>query len=60
VDGYACEGVLRFFGMHKVKKVMRCGVEMDEPVGKNNGTIKGHQYFQCPEDHGVLVVPAKV
>ena len=38
----------------------RCGVELDKPIGKNNGTIKNHKYFTCKEKHGVLVVPWKI
>jgi hypothetical protein len=32
----------------------RCGVELDLPVGKNSGTVKGHKYFKCAPKHGVL------
>ena len=60
VDGYACGGVLQFFGNHKVKNIPRCGVELDQPVGKNNGTVGGHVYFKCADNHGVLVGPRKV
>ena len=60
MDGYACGGVLRFFGDHKVKNIPRCGVELDQPVGKNNGTVGGHVYFKCADNHGVLVGPRKV
>ena len=38
----------------------RCGVEMDLPVGKNNGKVNGHQYFICRKKHGVLCLPHKV
>lgn len=38
----------------------RVGVELDNAVGKNNGTINSHTYFNCRDEHGVLVVPAKI
>ena len=30
------------------------GIELDEAVGKNNGTVKDKQYFVCPPQHGVI------
>lgn len=55
VEGYAGLGTLRFFGPHKTRPGSRCGVEFDQPVGKNNGTIDGHTYFVCQPNHGILV-----
>ena len=60
VEGYESIGTLRFYGPHAVKKSMRCGVEFDEPVGKHNGTIYGHEYFKSVENRGILVIPRKV
>ncbi|EGD73799.1 TK/RTKC protein kinase [Salpingoeca rosetta] len=60
VQGYACKGTLRFFGNHSVTRAVRCGVELDQPLGKNNGTVKGHKYFSCKDKHGVLCHPGKV
>ena len=36
------------------------GVHFDEPVGKNDGSIKGTRYFECPAGHGGLVRPERV
>ena len=35
--------------------VLQAGVELDEQVGKNNGTVKGQQYFECESGFGVFV-----
>ncbi|EGD73426.1 TK/RTKC protein kinase [Salpingoeca rosetta] len=60
VQGYTCNGVLRFVGPHHVTSAMRCGVELDEPLGKNDGSIRGHRYFKCKPAHGVLATMHKV
>lgn len=60
VEGYDSVGTLRFVGKHHTKHVMRCGVEFDEDVGKNNGTIDGHTYFETTGTKGILVSPRKV
>lgn len=39
VQDYACGGVLRFIGPHHERGATRCGVELDEPLGKNDGTV---------------------
>ena len=33
-------GVVRFVGLHAENGKPRIGVELDDPVGKNNGTVK--------------------
>lgn len=32
-----------------------CGVILEEPLGKNNGTVQGKTYFQCNDNYGVMV-----
>lgn len=54
------KGFVKFIGAHKSKKTMRIGVRLDEPNGKNDGSVDGHQYFKCPPNRGVLTVPDKV
>ncbi|KAK9381980.1 CAP Gly-rich domain-containing protein [Kockiozyma suomiensis] len=36
------------------------GVEFDEPVGKNDGSIKGVKYFSARKNHGSFLRPEKV
>lgn len=36
------------------------GVELDEPLGKNNGVVQGKRYFDCRANHGVFVRPSYV
>ncbi|KAH0202582.1 hypothetical protein KCU99_g4392, partial [Aureobasidium melanogenum] len=36
------------------------GIALDEPTGKNDGTVKGTRYFQCGANCGVIVRPERV
>lgn len=35
------------------------GVRFDEPVGKNDGTVKGARVFECLANHGGFVRPTE-
>ena len=36
------------------------GIEYDEPVGKNDGSVQGKRYFKCNPNYGGFVRPDKV
>lgn len=36
------------------------GVQYDEPVGKNDGSVKGSRFFKCPPMYGGFLRPDKV
>jgi tubulin-folding cofactor B len=36
------------------------GVQFDEPVGRNDGAVKGKRYFTCSAGYGGFVRPDKV
>ena len=51
------EGVLRFCGQTEFAAGEWAGVELDEPVGKNDGSVGGVTYFHCTPNHGMIRIP---
>eukprot|EP00923_Selenidium_pygospionis_P019406 GHVN01033968.1.p2 GENE.GHVN01033968.1~~GHVN01033968.1.p2 ORF type:complete len:480 (-),score=71.32 GHVN01033968.1:3019-4458(-) len=56
----ARSGVLRYYGPTHLRSGQWAGVELDEPTGKNSGTLDGIVYFRCKERHGVFVHPTRI
>ena len=48
-------GTIRFAGNTHFSAGKWIGVELDEAVGKNNGSVSGRIYFLCDDDHGIFV-----
>ncbi|OUM69069.1 hypothetical protein PIROE2DRAFT_27247, partial [Piromyces sp. E2] len=53
-------GVIRFIGTTQFASGNWIGIELEKPVGKNNGSINGVEYFSCKPLYGVFVRPAMV
>ncbi|XP_040190264.1 CAP-Gly domain-containing linker protein 4 isoform X2 [Rana temporaria] len=53
-------GTVRFYGKTSFAPGHWCGIELDKPHGKNDGSISGVQYFTCPPKHGVFAPPSRV
>nr|XP_050850660.1 dynactin subunit 1 isoform X2 [Vespula vulgaris] len=55
ISGKDCQGIIAYIGYPTFASGKWIGVMLDEPKGKNNGTVKGQQYFKCPDNHGMFV-----
>ncbi|XP_030051987.1 CAP-Gly domain-containing linker protein 4 isoform X2 [Microcaecilia unicolor] len=53
-------GTVRFYGKTSFAPGFWCGVELDKPHGKNDGSVGGVQYFTCPPKHGIFAPPSRV
>ncbi|KAF4518766.1 hypothetical protein B566_EDAN006170 [Ephemera danica] len=55
LTGKDARGTVAFIGTTTFATGKWIGVVLDSPKGKNNGTVQGKSYFQCPDNHGVFV-----
>lgn len=53
-------GSLRFCGSTEFAGGLWAGVELQQPVGKNDGSVSGVQYFTCPIKHGIFAPLSKI
>lgn len=51
---------VRFAGTTSFQTGDWIGVELDEPTGKNDGSVKGERYFECEPGYGMFLRPAGV
>lgn len=47
--------VIRYIGTYHAKPGTWIGIEFDREKGRNNGTIGGVKYFECPEKCGIFI-----
>jgi len=50
-------GCIQFLGETDFAKGIWVGVELDNPVGKNNGVVASRKYFSASPNHGIFVRP---
>lgn len=48
-------GIVRFLGTTAFADGEWLGLELPTDNGKNDGSVKGHSYFQCAPNHGLFV-----
>ena len=48
-------GQVKFLGATEFAEGLWAGIHYDEPVGKNDGSVKGKKYFSCPNKYGGFV-----
>ncbi|KAI9158509.1 Dynactin, 150 kDa isoform [Paramyrothecium foliicola] len=50
-------GIVRFFGQTHFQVGDWIGIELEEKTGKNDGSVRGERYFDCPMGYGMFVKP---
>jgi len=53
VDGVK-PGRIAYIGSVHFDPGEMAGIHLDEPIGKNNGTVGGRMYFQCEPKRGIF------
>ncbi|XP_058143776.1 CAP-Gly domain-containing linker protein 4 [Dasypus novemcinctus] len=53
-------GTLRFCGTTEFASGQWAGIELDEPEGKNNGSVGKIQYFKCASKYGIFAPLSKI
>ncbi|XP_060951755.1 dynactin subunit 1-like isoform X1 [Limanda limanda] len=60
VTGKGQRGTVAYIGATLFASGKWVGVVLDEPKGKNDGTVQGKRYFICEENHGIFVRQSQI
>ncbi|KAL3863717.1 hypothetical protein ACJMK2_005462 [Sinanodonta woodiana] len=60
VVGKGVVGTVAYIGTTLFSTGKWIGVVLDEPKGKNDGTVQGKTYFTCPDNHGIFVRQSQI
>lgn len=60
ITGKNLKGKVAYVGMTNFAVGKWVGLVLEEPKGKNNGTLKGQTYFTCQENYGMFVRPTQL
>lgn len=53
-------GHVQFMGGTQFAPGQWAGIVLDEPIGKNDGSVTGVRYFQCEDGRGIFTRPSKL
>ncbi|XP_065173982.1 dynactin subunit 1 isoform X2 [Atheta coriaria] len=60
VVGKEVQGIIAYIGVTEFASGKWIGLILDVPKGKNNGTVRGKEYFKCEENYGMFVKASQV
>ena len=55
INSYKSFGTVRYVGTTDFASGVWVGLELNSPIGKNDGTVKGKRYFPCQPQYGIFV-----
>ena len=54
------KGTVQYVGQTTFASGYWVGLKLETPTGKNDGSVQGTQYFECPPFHGLFVRPGQL
>eukprot|EP00794_Sanderia_malayensis_P005248 gene5248-5912_t len=60
IIGKGLVGSVQYCGMTSFASGKWIGVALDEPKGKNDGTVQQKRYFECPPNHGMFIRQSQI